>query len=172
MPADPHRARLVTLAFVRHGDELLLIRHPDSSQRFAGQWNGVGGHVEEAEDVRAAARRELREEAGVDVPGLRLRAVIHETGLVGEAWLVFVFRGESATRDLHPGPGHEVAWHALSALPRPLVHDVELLLPYVFAEGDPVFLTETYDGGDRRLSLPMEETDPRSGELRTSEVRS
>jgi len=162
VPADPHRARIVTLAFVRHGDELLLLRHPASSTRFAGQWNGVGGHVEAGEGVQEAARREVREESGLDVPGLRLRAVIHETGLVGEAWVVFVFAGESAVRALHPAPGHEVAWHPLAALPRPLVHDVEALLPHVLADGDPVFLTESYDGGDRRLSLRLDEPRPES----------
>jgi len=156
MPADPHRVRPVTLAFVRHGEELLLLRHPPTSRRFGGQWNGVGGHVEPGEDVRAAARRELREEAGLDVPELRLRAVIHEAGLMGEGWLVFVFAGESATRALHPAPGHEVAWHPLATLPRPLVHDVELLLPHAFGAGDPVFLTESYDGGDRRTALSVE----------------
>lgn len=156
MPADPHRARVVTLAFLRHGDALLLIRHPDTSPRFAGQWNGIGGHVEAGEGVRAAALRELREEAGVDPCELRLRVVIHESGLQGEAWLVFVFAGEAPTRALRPAPGHEVAWHPLSALPRPLVHDVEILLPHVWAVGDPVFLTESYDGGDGRLALEVD----------------
>jgi 8-oxo-dGTP diphosphatase len=157
VPADPHRARLVTLCFVCHGDELLLLRHPAGSRRFPGQWNGVGGHVEPGEDVRSAARRELREEAGLDVAGLRLRAVIHETGLLGEAWVVFVFRGESATRALHPARGHELAWHRRDALGRlPLVHDVALLLPNVFAEGDPVFLVESYDGGDRPLAVRID----------------
>ena len=157
MPASPHRARLVTLAFVRHGDDVLMIRHPESSRRFAGQWNGVGGHVEPGEDVRAAARREIREEAGLDVPDLRLRAVIHESGLLGEAWLVFVFSGRSETRALRPAPGHELAWHPLPALSElPLVHDVEILLPHAFGDGDPVFLTETYDGGDRRIALAFD----------------
>jgi len=156
VPADPHRARIVTLAFVRQGDALLLIRHPDTSPRFAGQWNGIGGHVEAGEGVCTAARRELREEAGVEASDLRLRVVIHESGLQGEAWLVFVFAGEAPTRALRPAPGHEVAWHPLSALPRPLVHDVEILLPHVLAEGDPVFLTESYDGGDVRLTLELE----------------
>lgn len=172
MPADPHRARLVTLAFVRHADELLLLRHPESAHRFPGQWNGVGGHVEAGEDVRAAARRELREEAGLEVPDLRLRAVIHESGLLGEAWVVFVFAGESDTRSLYPAPGHEVAWHRLEAVPAlPLVHDVELLLDHLFASGDPVFLVEAYDGGDRRLALRLDAPEPGAGTTRARGTR-
>ena len=155
--ADRHRVRPVTLAFVRHADELLLIRHPDDARRFAGRWNGVGGHVEAGEGVLAAARRELREEAGLDVATLRLRAVIHESGFGGDAFAVFVFAGESATRTLHPAPGHEVAWHALDGVEAlPLVDDVPLLLPHLFGAGDPVLLTETYDGGSRRTSRTVE----------------
>jgi len=158
MSAERHRVRLVTVAFVRSDDQLLLIRNPEESRRFAGLWNGIGGHVEAGEGVQAAARRELREEAGLDVPGLRLRVVIHESGLLGEAFVVFVFAGRSETRRLDPAPGHEVAWHPIGALDTlPLVHDVAELLPYVFADGDPVFLTEIYDGGDRRLSLVADE---------------
>jgi 8-oxo-dGTP diphosphatase len=160
----------VTLAFVRHGDELLLLRHPANSRRFGGLWNGIGGHVEAGEDVRAAARRELREEAGLDVPGLQLRAVIHETGLVGEAWVVFVFRGQSATRALHPAPGHELAWHRIADVPGlALVHDVGTLLPHVLAEGDPVFLVETYDGGDRPLAVRLD--DPWAGVAPEASIR-
>lgn len=152
-----HRARLVTLAFVRHGDDVLLIRHPEDSPRFAGQWNGVGGHVETGEGIHAAARRELAEESGLHVPALRLRVVIHESGLEGDAFVVFVFAGESATRTLRPAHGHELSWQPLDGLlDLPLVHDVPRLLPHVFAEGDPVFLVETYDGGDRNLAMAID----------------
>ena len=57
----------MTLCFVCHGDELLLLRHPVGGRRFPGQWNGVGGHVEPGEDVCSAAHRELREEAGLEL---------------------------------------------------------------------------------------------------------
>lgn len=48
------------------GDELFLIRHPK-----LGLWLQPGGHVEPTDaDVLAAARREVREEAGLDEAAL------------------------------------------------------------------------------------------------------
>ncbi|NNL68122.1 MAG: NUDIX domain-containing protein [Myxococcales bacterium] len=158
---------MVTLAFVRCGDAVLLLRHPEGGRRFPGQWNGIGGHVEPGEGICAAAHRELREEAGIDVPALRLRVVLHESGLLGASYVVFVFAGEADARALRPAPGHEVAWHAFDALDAlPLVHDVPELLPRVFGDGDPVFLLASYDGGDRPLGLAADgpgPTAPRAG---------
>jgi 8-oxo-dGTP diphosphatase len=155
-----HSARLVTVAFVRSGDDVLLLRHPDTSDRFAGRWNGVGGHVEPGEDILDAARRELREETGLDLPGLRLRGVIHESGLLGRAHVVFVFVGESRTRRLSPAPGVEVRWQPVARLRElPLVDDVADLLPRLLAAREPIFATESYDGGDRRLVLRVAEVE-------------
>ncbi len=149
---------------MRHGDDVLLIRNPETNARFPGLWNGIGGHVEAGEGVLAAARRELREEAGLDVPGLRLRVVIHESGLLGEAHVVFVFAGESATRELQPGPGHEVAWKPLTGLGElPLVEDVRELLPMAFSDEEPVFLVAAYDGGNRRVGWAVEPTGAEDG---------
>ena len=68
-----HQARVAVVTFLRHGDDVLLLRHAASSDRFAGRWNGIGGHVEVGENILAAARRELFEEAGVKDATLRLR---------------------------------------------------------------------------------------------------
>jgi 8-oxo-dGTP diphosphatase len=153
-----HCARLVTLAFVRNGADVLLLRHPDTGDRFAGLWNGIGGHVEAGEGIREAARRELREEAGLDVDGLRLGGVVHESGLLGRAHVLFVFVGEAPDRELHPREGLEVAWHAIDGLEQvPLVGDVAALLPRVWTAREPLFATEGYDGGDRRLWIRFDE---------------
>ena len=151
---ERHGARLLTLAFLTCGDDLLLMRHPDDGDRFRGRWNGIGGHVEPGEDIRAAARRELREEAGFDPPDLRLRCVIHETGLLGRDHVVFVFVGACAPRELHSPEGRELAWQPVRGLSGlPLVDDLAVLLPRVLAANEPFFVTETYDGADRCTSL-------------------
>lgn len=162
-PPARHRARLATVAFVRNGDAVLLLRHAPTSDRFAGLWNGIGGHVEAGEDARAAAHRELLEETGLDVAGLRLRGVMHEEGLLGQAYVVFFFVGESPTRALRPAPGLELVWQPLARLDElALVPDVAALLPRLLDADDVLFATQTYDGGDGSLALRVD-APPRAG---------
>jgi 8-oxo-dGTP diphosphatase len=152
--AARHTARLATVALVRSGSRLLLLRHPPQSDRFAGRWNGIGGHVEAGEGLRAAARRELREESGLDVRGLHLRGVVHETGLRGHAYVVFFFVGEVASQELAPAPGVELAWHELSRVrDLPLVDDLHELLDALLVNPEPVLAVERFDGADRRLAF-------------------
>ena len=161
MSASRHVARLATVSFVRSGERLLLLRHAPGSDRFAGRWNGVGGHVEAGEGVRAAARRELREEAGVDVAELRLRGVLHETGLLGHAYVVFFFVGEVADAALRPAPGVELAWHELARVRElPLVDDLHELLDALLTNPEPVLAVERFDGADRPLAFAFD-GDPR-----------
>ena len=57
-----------TLCFLLKDDKVLLAMKKRGFG--AGKWNGVGGKVQEGEDVAAAAVREIKEEIGVEVaPG-------------------------------------------------------------------------------------------------------
>lgn len=152
-----HVARLATVAFVTHGDDVLLVRRRTGGDRFLGKWNGVGGHVESGEDVLAAARREVREETGLDV-ALTLRGVVHETGMQGAAYVVFFFAGASAERSVRAAPDHELVWHPRTSLAGlPLVADLRHILPRALADGPTFFAIERYDGTDGLLSIVFSE---------------
>ena len=154
MTRERHAARLVTLTFVLHGGDVLLQRRRETSDRFPGCWNGIGGHVEPGECIAASARRELREETGLDVEELVLRGIVHEEGLLGHAHVLFVFRGHARERVLHPPEDHPLRWQPLARVGElRLVPDVAPLLERALADGDPFFAIEHFDGGDRVTRL-------------------
>jgi 8-oxo-dGTP pyrophosphatase MutT (NUDIX family) len=66
--------------FCRHEGEVLLVRH-----RRLGKWLPVGGEIEAGETPLEAARRELREETGLEGRFPTLAAAIDGTpaGLIG-----------------------------------------------------------------------------------------
>jgi 8-oxo-dGTP pyrophosphatase MutT (NUDIX family) len=73
-------AWLEVLVHVRRGDEFLVAhRSPDSG----GYWHPIAGSVEQGEEFRAAALRELREETGLDARELQL---LGEFAYVRESW--------------------------------------------------------------------------------------
>ncbi len=85
-----------TLAYLwdRTSDEVLLIRRnarPDDDH--LGKVNGLGGKLEPDESVVAGLRRELDEEASVELTDFTLRGTITWTnfGPKREQWLGFVF---------------------------------------------------------------------------------
>ena len=96
-----------TLAYVwdRDADAVLMVKRegrPDDEHR--GKYNGLGGKLEPRESVAAGVRRELWEEARINLLSLRLRGTVNWPGFGanGEDWLGFVFlcdRWEGETLD-------------------------------------------------------------------------
>ncbi len=126
------RYRLVprVLCFVTLGDEVLLLKGAPTKKIWPGKYNGLGGHVERGESVHAAAMREIREEAGVEVKDLRLCGVITiETGdLVGIG--LFVFTATALRRAVISSTEGGLEWipvHKIAELDA--VEDLPVLLP-------------------------------------------
>ena len=85
-----------TLAYIldRELEEVLLIRRnarPDDDH--FGKVNGLGGKLEIGEHVLSGLRREIKEEAGVEIVSASLRGTIAWTdfGPKREQWLGFIF---------------------------------------------------------------------------------
>ncbi|WP_054521653.1 NUDIX hydrolase [Thermanaerothrix daxensis] len=141
-----------TLVFITRGQEVLLLKGAPTKRLWAGLYNGIGGHIERGEGILAAARREVREETGLNVANLRLCGVVMiDTGeAIGIG--LYVFRGNYDGGDVKPSPEGTAEWvrqETLSDLP--LVPDLFTLLPRVLAHGenDPVFVAHYfYDDRD------------------------
>jgi 8-oxo-dGTP diphosphatase len=96
------RPILATLGYVLSPDRervLMIHRNKRVGDIHAGFYNGLGGKVEPDEDVATGMRREIREEAGIDVIALTLRGTISWPGFgrPGEDWFGFLFRIEAFT---------------------------------------------------------------------------
>ncbi|HZT80447.1 MAG TPA: NUDIX hydrolase [Gemmataceae bacterium] len=108
---------------------VLLIRRKHDP--FAGVWALPGGFVEENEPLETAARRELKEEAGLDAAELEQLHTFGDPGRDPRGWTVSVaFIGRVDPETVRPRAGDdaaEVGWHPLDALP-PLAFDHEKIL--------------------------------------------
>lgn len=97
---------------VRDGSVLLTRR---AIEPRAGYWAFPGGFVERGETIEDAARRETREEVGLDV---RITGIVGSPySMVEEGHLVIAFRGDA---DGEPAPGSEVSevgWFAPDDIP-------------------------------------------------------
>lgn len=73
------RLRVVAAVIERDG-EVLLCRRPEE-KRHGGKWEFPGGQIRQGESILAAARREVREELGIEVLGVRGQSVpVEDTG--------------------------------------------------------------------------------------------
>lgn len=142
-----------TLCFVTHGDDVLLLKGAPTKRIWPGRFNGLGGHVERDEDILAAAIREVREEAGLEVKDIRLRGVINidvgeETGI-----LLFVFRAEATSRDTAESAEGSLVWIPRSQLASlELVEDLPVVLPRALDapfNAPPFFARYSYDEHER-----------------------
>ncbi len=132
------RFQVIPAAYVllRRDDQVLLQLRQNTGY-MDGHWAAAAaGHVEEGESVLDAARREAREELGIDVGTTDLEAltVMHRTRPDGgpiEQRVDFFFACRTWTGDpviAEREKAADLRWFALSALPAPVVpHEAAVL---------------------------------------------
>ena len=110
--------KLLTLVYVRRGTQILL---GYKKRGFgAGKWNGFGGKLEEGESMEQCARRELQEEAGIEVESMSLRGIINfRYQTLPRALEVHVFEGQGIVDEAALGESEEMRpqWFEESAIP-------------------------------------------------------
>lgn len=89
----------------------------------AGHFGLLGGKIEPGEATRAAIRREIAEEIGVEIETLGFLCAVDQIGPDGAHWVSIVERarivaGAAAIRE--PDKLADLGWFAPDALPEPL----------------------------------------------------
>jgi 8-oxo-dGTP diphosphatase len=105
----------VAAGIVPQGDRYLLQRRPPGTH-MAGYWEFPGGKLEEGETPAAALAREMREELGVEIDGVRPLWVIRHAYDDREVELHFLAARIAAgePRALH---AEAIGWYAPAAMP-------------------------------------------------------
>jgi ADP-ribose pyrophosphatase YjhB (NUDIX family) len=98
----------LAVAVVIEQSGLILLGLRGQGTREPGKWSFPAGFVDRGEDVRSAARREIREETGIELGDLALLDLISRDG---EAVVLAVFAAKTWTGEPSPGDDLEqVAW--------------------------------------------------------------
>jgi len=109
----------VALIFEREGTaEILLIKRRNNP--FGGYWALPGGFLDEGETCESGARRELREETGIDVRDLQLVCMGDMPGRDPRGWIVsciFCTIVEEKPIALAADDAIECNWFSLDDLP-------------------------------------------------------
>lgn len=120
---DPRRSRLKVRLAVERDGRLLCVRHAKPDQE--PFWCLPGGNVDAGESLRAAARRELREETGAEIEPLEALLILDEPDQrSGDGIAEVILRGALIGGEPTLGPASgdpylaEVAWLAIDDLPR------------------------------------------------------
>jgi 8-oxo-dGTP diphosphatase len=140
----PYTPIVATLGYVLSPDRaqvLLIHRNARADDQHLGKYNGLGGKLENDEDVVSGMRREIEEEAGIRCDTLSLRGTISWPGFGkhGEDWLGFVFLVSDYTGTPHASNVEGT----LEWVP------VERILDLPLWEGDRHFLPLVFDDDPR-----------------------
>lgn len=146
--------RVLIFPFDTQG-EVLLLKGASTKKIWAALWNGPGGHVEAGETPLEAARRELKEETGLDGSKWTLCAEVMIDAGKDQGIAVWVFKASEMTGEVRASIEGEPAWLSVDqALQLDLVEDLYTLLPIVadFKDNDkPLWGRYSYDADDQLI---------------------
>ena len=129
-------AVLIAIVIVRRGDRFVLVEET----RDRG-WYLPAGRIEAGEDILAGARREVREEAGIEVELEGIVRFEHTPSSDGVVRLRCILvgrpRDDAALKSEADGESRQAAWVGVEELPafRLRAPEVAQLLRYVHAGG-------------------------------------
>ena len=116
--------KVAVVVLVSGSDKLLFVKRGAEPQ--IGKWCFPGGYVDRGEEVTAAARREVREETGLEVG---ITSLIGVYSLPSNPVIVIAYSGAVKCGDLTPGTdADDAGWFNISNLPElAFPHNVKII---------------------------------------------
>ena len=161
--ASNQRYQLIprTLIFLTSGDKILLLKGAPDKKIWAQRYNGIGGHIEQGEDIYSAAQRELEEESGLAQINLDLCGIVTIDTGARPGICLFIFRAETPLHQSLQSPEGELHWVSIADLHNlPLVEDLPTIIPRVLKHKKgklPFFAKYSYNKDDQ-LAIQFAET--------------
>jgi 8-oxo-dGTP diphosphatase len=111
----------VFLQHVQTGDFLFHLRDDTPGIADRGMWSLIGGSIDDGESPEQAAKREVREEIGIALDGLRYLGTIDAVDIVEGVRhplriALYLARIEADVRDIALTEGQEVRFFSLDAI--------------------------------------------------------
>lgn len=146
-----HNLVVCANVFVRKDGKYLLIKRSPLKTHLPGLVHAIGGKVELNENPYLAAKREVLEEAGIEVDNLRLEAVVMELAPHPGSdinWLIFHFSGDYSSGEVIQTEEGELVYMTAEELKeQKLYSSLERIIDRLLnPDHGTVFATFTYDG--------------------------
>ncbi len=120
------------LIFIFNGDKVLMIKGSPDKRIWANKYNGIGGHVENGENILHSAERELYEESNLSRIPLKLCGTITINTFSPTGILLFVFSGTYNGQVIKDSKEGKLEWVNINEIDiLPLVEDIPYILPKV-----------------------------------------
>lgn len=151
----PYTPIIGTLAYVVRDDRVLMVhRNRRDDDQHLGKWNGLGGKLEPGEDIASGVRRELLEEAAIEVTSMSLRGTVSWPGFGpnGEDWFSPIFVVRAFTGEpMASNPEGDLEWIPILRLLNACSDDTDVRAAASLPlwEGDKYFVPLVFDDDPR-----------------------
>lgn len=156
---------VVTLeCFIKKGDKYLMLHRDKGKKIMPDVWMALGGRREFNEGLFEAARREVKEETGLEIKNLRIKAVgnAYLKDLYQELYFHFImadYAGGKLRKNQEDG---KLAWLTAKQISKldNLLAEIRKILPYLFSEKDSIISYKAvYEKGNELIDFQIEKAD-------------